>query len=457
MSQSYYPNRFIICIASIMLGLNLHSTLAFAETSAVDYSQFTNEQFDTLTSIKKSFTEIEDFQTKGALTSGQANGAKAYILIQQQARMQDPIALPKLEQLVASCDSDERCRQKTLMDQFRGVFSFINIIWFIASVLILLGLLAVIVNYKRTVLRLLRPLHKLFKQILELIAGLLSVILPLLAKFLRSIPTFIYELIALAFSLLLVYSAQLFNIASQAYIAFMGSVLAMLILNIIFNRHRVEIGEFYQKYYVILRHRPHTLLMFLSTAIWAVPSVVYHSQLLGFFTIAIILTWLGFGLLVTPLSYAFGFRNRKTMIRGTVGAFVLLAVYVTLEITQLQFPYYKLFEPGIKYLGAFVFYCGLLISASKWSCKYYEFNYRNMQIITIAAGVLTLYIGSVYELSALRGIGGTFFALYLIEKQFEFPWSKKRAAWFLLLLGITLYAIAQTVSIYPEYFFMAAE
>ena len=42
-----------------------------------------------------------------------------------------------------------------------------------------------------------------------------------------------------------------------------------------------------------------------------------------------------------------------------------------------------------------------------------------MQAITIAAGIGAIFIGSVRDIPELLGIGGTFFALYLIEKPFE--------------------------------------
>ncbi len=132
----------------------------------------------------------------------------------------------------------------------------------------------------------------------------------------------------------------------------------------------------------------------------------------------------------------------------------MLATYVIVSIFELNIPYYENFESGIKYLGSFVFFIGLLISSSKWGCSYYKYNFWLLQAITITAGLAALYLGSIYELYVLRGIGGTFFGLYVIEKQLSFGWHKKRLALMLLTLGVLLFAIAQIITAYPEYFFM---
>lgn len=447
MRRNAVPTYYFMLLGFICL-LNFSHAVS-ANTTAPDYSQLNDEQFETLINIKKSFAEIEQLQQQGALNEQQAQGAKTYILLQQQALMEQPIATPTLQQLVLSCMQDERCREKSLMDRFRGLFSFVNIVWFIASILILYGLLLVLSAYKRAIYRVLRPIGKLFH-------AFFSVLLPKLAALLRRVPILIYEMLALLSTVLLVFAAKLVTITSQSYLAFIANILVMLVLSTIYRNHEKSINQFYIKHYKLLRHGPRTLLMALLCGFWAFTSIYFQSQLLGFFTIALLLFWLGFNVIITPLVYSFGFDERANIIKGTSGAFILLLIHVGITLSQVQLPYYTYFATGIQYPGAFVFYISLLIASNKWACKYYKFNYILMQVITISAGMAALYIGSIYTLPVLRGIGGTFFALYLIEKQFEIRWGKKRLAWLVLLLGISLYAIAHVVTLYPEYFFMYA-
>jgi hypothetical protein len=75
-------------------------------------------------------------------------------------------------------------------------------------------------------------------------------------------------------------------------------------------------------------------------------------------------------------------------------------------------------------VGTFVYFLGLLIWSSKWYSRE-KSEYATLQPITIASGMIALYLGAVGQISQLQGIGGTFFFLYVIEKYFELPWSQK--------------------------------
>ncbi len=455
-------NIKIIFSYLLLLGcaLILANPVFAAETEiSNDYAQLNDDQFETLIEIKKSFTNIDQQIDNKTLTRIQAEGARIFILNHYQNQMEQPLPLEKLRELALSCMQDERCREKSIMDSFSGVFNFVNIMWFIASLLILLGIISVLVAYKKIVLRILekikRLIYKLWQPIGKILYAIFSVVLPAAAKFLTSIPVLFYEFLSLLVTLTVIYLAQFSSEASQAYIAFIGNVLFTVVCTLLFYRNRRVIGEFYKKHTRYLPIRPSTLLMSIIVLVWALSTIFYPSQLLGFFTIALLLVWLGFGIILTSIVYSFRFRGRSNIIRGTLGAFVLLSTYVIVLIFELNIPYYDNFESGIKYLGSFVFYTGLLLSSSRWICRRYHFNFWLLQALSIIAGLAALYLGSVYELYFLRSIGGIFFALFLIVKQFDFRWRRRRLAWMLLILGVLLFAIAQVVTSYPEFFFMS--
>ena len=78
------------------------------------------------------------------------------------------------------------------------------------------------------------------------------------------------------------------------------------------------------------------------------------------------------------------------------------------------------------------------------------------QLLTAVSGLAALWFGSVFDVGAIRGIGGTFFFLWVLEKYLELPWKKALMAWAALGLALLLYAGAYVVRTYPEYFLFGA-
>ena len=446
-------------LLSVGFALILANSIFASKINLVnDCAQLNDEQFEVLIEIKKSFTEIDQQIENKSLSNNQAKGARIFVLNHYRAQMAQPLPIEKLRTLALSCMQDERCREKTIMDTFSGVFNFVNIMWFIASLLILFGIITVLMAYKKIVLRVLaiikRLIYKLWQPVGKLLYAIFSLVLPTAAKLLKSIPVLFYEFLSVFVTLMIIYLAQFSSAASQAYIVFIGNVLFMLASSLLFYRNRNAIGEFYKRYVRYLPIRPITLLMSIIVLNWTLCTVIYQSQLLGVFTIALLLIWRGFGIVPTSLFYSFRHNGRKNLVRGTLGALLLLTIYIIVSIFELNIPYYHNFESGLKYLGSYVFYIGLLIVSNKWVCRRYHFNFWFFQAISIVAGFSALYLGSVYDLSILRGLGGIFLALYMILKPLDFHWRKKRMAWMLLIFGVLLFAVAQVISSYPEFFFM---
>ena len=75
-----------------------------------------------------------------------------------------------------------------------------------------------------------------------------------------------------------------------------------------------------------------------------------------------------------------------------------------------------------------------------------------MQGLTVVSGIAALYVSSVWQISALKGISGTLFTLYAIEKYIELPWTKKTVAWATFGLAMILYGSTWLIRSYPELF-----
>ncbi|MDB5194031.1 MAG: hypothetical protein JWN50_45 [Parcubacteria group bacterium] len=151
---------------------------------------------------------------------------------------------------------------------------------------------------------------------------------------------------------------------------------------------------------------------------WGAIALYYNMPAIGFIAVGALMGALGFSGAVIPMGYAIGFKDNDSLCRATSAAFAILAAYVGLKVSNTSLPI-KVFESGAFWIGSFVGYLGLLIASSRWYGN--QRSYPIMQVVTIVLGMAAIGAGSVFGISQLLGVGGTFFVLYLIEKPFEIP------------------------------------
>lgn len=195
---------------------------------------------------------------------------------------------------------------------------------------------------------------------------------------------------------------------------------------------------------------------FLAMA-WGAVAIFYGSEVIGFLSVMALMTALGFVCGVMPWGVYIGWNDEKMVSRGTTAAFVILGFYVLTHITGISSPQIDVFKTGAHFMGAFVYFLGILIMSSKWyfgrEDDYTWFNkYLLLNALCIASGIAAFYLGSVFGMSSLLGIGGTLFSLYVLEKYFEIPWKGVGWIWAMLFLAIGLYFAVGQMKAYPEYF-----
>jgi hypothetical protein len=187
-------------------------------------------------------------------------------------------------------------------------------------------------------------------------------------------------------------------------------------------------------------------------AVWAVAAVLYNSSLIGFFAIIALMAALGFSVIVSPLRYAIGFEDESAIGRTTASAFGILTIFVVLRIFGVSIPYLSVFERGSLFMGSFVGYLGLLIGSSRWYPNSRK-GYGLLQVTTVILGTLALFVGTVWAIPELSKIGGTFFALWMVEKLFEIPVAKKESyAYIGLVVAGLLYGLVMLTRTYPAFF-----
>lgn len=183
---------------------------------------------------------------------------------------------------------------------------------------------------------------------------------------------------------------------------------------------------------------------------WTGAALAYQSSMLGFIAVIALLGVLGFSVMATPLCYAIGFKDDAAVGKATSAAFGLLAVFAGVRIAGAHLPAVQIFERGALFMGSFVGYLGLLVASSKWYGGKQR-NYALFQAVTILAGIGAIYVGSVFGISELQKIGGTFFVLYGLEKIFEIPAKSARGYAFIgLIAAAAIYAFCLYVKANPD-------
>jgi hypothetical protein len=166
-------------------------------------------------------------------------------------------------------------------------------------------------------------------------------------------------------------------------------------------------------------------------------------------------SFLGFSVWVLPLCYVIGFRDKQVIPRAMVTSVFLLVIYFIMQNSAVAAPYFTIFSKGIVYMATFVYFIGLLITSSRYYLSKNDPSYLWMQLLTIVSGVAAMYVGSVFDAPELRGVGGTFFFLYILEKYAEIPRITKHWAWGTFGFGLLLYGLAMFMKAHPVYFLIS--
>jgi hypothetical protein len=218
-----------------------------------------------------------------------------------------------------------------------------------------------------------------------------------------------------------------------------------------------------------------TVLAGLCTIVWAATAIFYNQvnpnagvpHFIAFIATMALQSFFGFSIITLPHVVVIGWLENKQVPRSTIASFILLLMYLAMRLSGHELPEAaRLFETGGLFMGAFVFYLGLLVMSNKWYHMQTRLNaetkkttreldlsaYLILQAITVLFGLIALYVGSTFQIGSLLGIGGTFFTLYLLEKYFEIPWKGVGWSWSLLGIAVFLYFFVGFAGQHPQYF-----
>ena len=321
-----------------------------------------------LVRLQLKLATVHEVVEKGEITDAQAKSTSTRLLDKARSVAGNEINLEQINAIKGSIETEHQ--QLTWLQKIAGLVTFVNIMWMLA---ILLGVICFIVLFK---------------------------------SFLRHIPSEFYEFVGYGTSIALVYWGNTLNAGVTEYVTFTGSLLFVGLMVVTVKVHRIHIND--------------SIYFGLMTAVLGASAILTQNSITGFATSIAFMAALGFSVAVIPGGYVTGFREDSALSRATNAGFMLLFFFVGMTACGLQSTrFFDLFRDGALWMGSFVGYLGLLIASTRWYRN--RQNYAIMQIITIAAGIAALFLGSVLGISELQKIGGTFFVLYLIEKMTEIP------------------------------------
>ena len=284
-------------------------------------------------------------------------------------------------------------------------FSFINVLWVFVGLILLIAFLGLFGQY-------LWPLIELFPpELIELVAWIACLTAAFVSpSYWSPVPSFIAALISIPF--------------------FVG-----------LTAGRVDSWRFG---------------LAIVTVFIGAAAVVHGSVFFGTISVATLM-WVC-GSCFVPFIEEFSLFHERQYVPSTLTTSgIMLSVTAGLGLTTNP-EWLGLFQYGVFWLAGAAF-AGSLLTLS---CRYYYgpnqnwLNWFFWQVVAVSCGIGALYVGHVYagqlDSTVLQEIGGTFLAIYLIEKVCELPWDFDHWPIIALIIGIGGYYAVDFAASHPAYF-----
>jgi len=381
----------------------LFGVMCLAGSAQADDDELSADAARELSALRQSVMTVEDLAAQGIISRMQADEAVKRYLARASKTAGEAVSYERLLAMMTAPEAGPETTGLTALQRFAGLITFTNILWVLG---IALGVLCF---------------------------GYLT--WHFIVTVLVSIPKEVYEVLFGLGGVGLVVGGLWLRPGVAEYVGLTGALMVVAALSIAYFAHELQKKE--------------TLLFAVATAVAAGAALLHGSGMIGFLAVVLLMGALGFSAAVIPFGYCIGFKDDAALGRATVAGFMMVTLFVVLTIYGQAAPQLAVFRTGALFMGSFVGYLGLLIASSRWYDN--RANYVLFQLITVAAGVAALVVGSVWGIGELQKIGGTFFVLYLIEKVCEVPVKERvgYASLGLLVSGL-IFGVCMLVKTYPE-------
>ena len=305
------------------------------------------------------------------------------------------------------------------------IFSFVNFIWLIAILGIMISIGPVI--------------YQIMGSIILTLYG--AIIYPIV-MFLYN--TGLYIVIGYIISNLLICDGMRVNKEWGLYISLTGTGFLMGLFSYSLKLKDVLRSEIYEEK---LSPAPFGIL---TTLLYFSLSMYFNSKLFSFFAVINLYTFLGFFTDCFGLCYVIGFKSKSDLYLVVMTSFVLMTFYIILRALNINNNILELYRCPIQILGALTYFLGLLIFSSEYSSFDKEFNYIKRQGIFIGSLLLALFCGNYYNLSSMTNTAYVFAVLYIMEKNVEIFSRLAGSLWILIfIISLFLWVCSLYLHKYP--------
>ena len=308
----------------------------------------------------------------------------------------------------------------------RGLFSFVSVIWILASIGLATSILPVFKAASSSIAKLL----------IQRAPGVLVFIIDSVTIL---EPTAHASLFGLSFYIIA--AAGRYPSGYNRFIALSGCLLSMPTFHWSTARITKKELRFFSKYSTF------SIAMF-SFLVLAPVAIAYDSALLGFLAVGAFFQAIGLCCAPFGLGWAIGFSNRLDLYQVAAASFVILQALIVSQVAGVDSKLLHLFHTGGQIFGSVGFFLAGLIETSKYFHRkkpYYSLNAAFF--IVLFSFVLA---GSVLNLASLQNTGLVFVFLWLVEKVMEL--SIHRAFWYTIFGGsIVLWQFAVWLHGHPEF------
>ena len=178
-------------------------------------------------------------------------------------------------------------------------------------------------------------------------------------------------------------------------------------------------------------------------------TVVYSSSLYGFLSVAMLMGAFGFTIVCDNLCWSFGFRGDAVLQRSTLASLFILGAYTAVRFANVAPVYIEPFSLGVHVMGNIVLMLALLIISSEYYDKRQSYGFR--QFCFVVAVFINLFVGFVYTIPAMASVGCTFLGLYLSFKVHEFVSMFGRFVWiWIFVISAAAFQGALLLKRYPD-------
>ena len=317
----------------------------------------------------------------------------------------------------------EQMDKNSIISRIKGFFSFVNIIWMIA-------ILGVIISIVPAIIYFLQPLKALLYRFWN------SILFPIIIFLYEKR---IFEFLGYIISILLIADGMKVNKEWGFFISFTGAGFIIALFFYTFKSiistdyERLAVHKYEDKNYSEKSDKNKIILGILIGLIFFSLSIFFNSKLFSFMATMVFYYLIGFYTGCFGLCYVIGFLKDSDMYKVITTSFFLISFYIVIKFFNINNKIIELYRSPIQIFGALTYFLGLLIIASSNYDKL-SLSYTQRQILYVCSLLIFLFFGLFFNLPSLTNTTYVFGVLFLMEKTIEIFQKIKGNIWVLILV-----------------------